>query len=358
MKSLKEISWQVPESTYRQDPALSYSVLSRFEREGFDKLGSLFEPISTPSLLLGSVVDTLITGTKEDFDSEYFVADFASVGEKEKLIADSLFTAYGKQFDTMESLPYNLVLQAISSVSFQPNWKEETRVRVIRERCAGYYATLSHSEGKKVVDRPTFYKAMAMVRALHDSHATSGYFADDVEEFLVRRFYQLKFKATFGDVDYRCMADLLVVDYDKKIVYPVDLKTSGHHEWHFPESFLTWRYDLQARLYWRIIRDNMDRDGFFKDFLLADYRFVVVNKESLTPLVWEFPLTRSYGVLADDKGNEYRDPFVIGKELHGYLYDRPQVPLGISVDGVNSLDCLKTKLFPPADFHEAEKPAG
>jgi hypothetical protein len=44
----------------------------------------------------------------------------------------------------------------------------------------------------------------------------------------------------------------------------------------------------------------MDNDDYFKDFDLLEYRFIVVNKETLTPLVWEFPLTKTYGTLVDE----------------------------------------------------------
>ena len=87
----------------------------------------------------------------------------------------------------------------------------------------------------------------------------------------------------------------------------------------------------------------MMNDTYFKDFQLMPYRFIVVNKFTLTPLVWEFPLTQSVGVLVDTEGNEYRDPFEIGKELRGYLDCRPQVPNGISQDGVNIIRCITKK---------------
>jgi hypothetical protein len=45
--------------------------------------------------------------------------------------------------------------------------------------------------------------------------------------------------------------------------------------------------------------------------------------------------------LVDEKGNEYRDPFEIGKELRGYLDCRPPVPNGINKDGINVIRCLK-----------------
>ena len=40
-QKLSDISWQVPESEYRRDKALSYSTLAKFDREGFNKLDSL-----------------------------------------------------------------------------------------------------------------------------------------------------------------------------------------------------------------------------------------------------------------------------------------------------------------------------
>ena len=139
------------------------------------------------------------------------------------------------------------------------------------------------------------------------------------------------------------MADEICVDYDNKIVYPIDLKTSSHYEYEFEKSFTQWKYMIQARLYWRIIRANMNKDPYFKDFKLENYRFIVVNRFTLIPLVWEFPLTQSVGTLIDDNGNEFRDPFEIGKELRGYLDLRPPVPNGVSKDGINVIKCLRLK---------------
>ena len=88
----------------------------------------------------------------------------------------------------------------------------------------------------------------------------------------------------------------------------------------------------------------MDKDDYFKDFSLEDYRFIIVNPKTLTPLVWEFPLTKSIGTLIDDKGNEIRDPFEIGEELQAYLNSKPQVPNGITMEGINTIKCLKEKI--------------
>lgn len=95
--------------------------------------------------------------------------------------------------------------------------------------------------------------------------------------------------------------------------------------------------DIQARLYWRIIRDSMDRDHYFKDFRLADYRFIVVNRKTLVPLIWELNSTSKIGEIIL-KDTVLRDPVVVGKELRNYLDNRPVVPDGIELVKPNILD--------------------
>lgn len=98
--------------------------------------------------------------------------------------------------------------------------------------------------------------------------------------------------------------------------------------------------DIQGRLYWRIIRDNMDKDPYFKDFKLTPYKFIVANKRTLTPLVWNFQSTKAYGEITLGRNNQVilRDPFTIGKELSHYLKDKPTIPDGIDRIHPNQLE--------------------
>jgi hypothetical protein len=340
-KSLRDISWQVPEHVYREDTALSYSTLAKYEREGYDKLDTLFEHISTPSLIEGSMTDCLITGSVEEFEEQFYVADFPSIGDKEKSVAEYLVTNYGGQYDTLESIPATYILEAANTYEFQKNWKDETRVKVLTERCSVYYSLKVQAGSKTVVSLDTMYHVQAMVKALKESPSTCGYFADDDEMSPIRRYYQLKFKATFDGVPYRCMIDEVIVNYEKKVIVPIDLKTSHKKEWNFEKSFMEWKYPIQAMLYAAILKANLAKDPYFKDFKVLNYRFIVVNKESLTPLVWEFPMTFEKTDLVTEDGQVFRHPFTIGKELKGYLDCRPPVPNGINKDGVNIIQCLR-----------------
>lgn len=342
-KELKDISWQVSEKKYRADPALSYSTLAKYEREGFNKLDHLFDHISTQSLLEGSMVDCLITGSQDEFDELYYVADYPSIGDKEKQIVLTLYDRLHTIYAQFSSIPYEEILSILCKFDWQKNWRDSTRVKVFSERVGSFYNLIIQADNKTVVDSNTYNRILKMVQTLKTSPTTQGYFADNDPMSSVKRYYQLKFRAKFESVCYRCMADLIIVDYEEKKVYPIDLKTSGHKEWDFQDSFEQWSYMIQARLYWRIIKANMSNDPYFKDFTLEDYRFIVVNKESLTPLVWEFPFTKAKGTLINKEGKEFRDPFEIGKELQGYLNFRPKVPVGIDRSGINTITCLKLK---------------
>ena len=96
--------------------------------------------------------------------------------------------------------------------------------------------------------------------------------------------------------------------------------------------------DIQARLYWRIIRNNMDRDPYFKDFTLADYRFIVANRRTLTPLIWLFESTQNEGDIITKDNTILRDPFTIGEELNNYLTSNPKVPNNIDLIKPNKIE--------------------
>lgn len=346
-KELSDIAWQVPEAVYRADPALSYSTLAKYEREGFNNLEHLFDKVESPSLTFGSCVDTMLTGGEEEFQSNFLVLDI-NLTDSGMDIAKALAQRVKQGLihaEEFSQIPEQWVSQIAKDLGFwKANKWDKIRYREVLKtgNIADYFKALL-SENKTIINVSTYEAARACVKALRESSATCGYFADNDELSPIRRYYQLKFKASIKGVDYRSMADLIIVDYEDKKIIPCDLKTSSSKEWDFQHSFCKWNYMLQARLYWLNIRLNLDQDPYFKDFSLENYRFIVVNRESLTPLVWEFPLTKASGTLIDEEGHEYRDPLEIGAELRSYLDNKPPVPKGIDDTGLNQITCLHKK---------------
>lgn len=339
-KSLKDISWQVPEDVYRQDPALSYSILAKYEREGFNNLNKLFDKIETPSLTFGSAVDSLITGSEEEFNDRFMVAQLDDPPSDTLVsITKRLFDTWKGCYTDIKDIPDDSIIDTIQDISWNNHWLPKTRAKKIKEDCAAYYKLLYLSGDKTIINTYVYQDVLNVIDRLKSSNATKFYFEENnLFDDNIQRFYQLKFKATFNGVAYRCMMDEAIVIHDKKLIVPIDLKTSSKPEWDFYKSFIEWMYPIQARLYWRILRYNMDKDPYFKDFKLADYRFIVANKKTLTPLVWLFKGTQRIGDITTKDGITLRDPFTIGEELSNYLINKPTVPDNIKLDKPNILE--------------------
>lgn len=83
----------------------------------------------------------------------------------------------------------------------------------------------------------------------------------------------------------------------------------------------------------------MDNDPVYKDYKLADYTFIVINKKTMTPLTWKFEDTQKRGTLIYGRRQqiELEDPEEIGKDLYYYISSRPEVPVGIETLERNSI---------------------
>lgn len=336
-KSLFDISWQVDEPTYREDPGYSYSTLAKFNREGFSKLDSLFDRVSTPSLTFGSMVDTLLTDGEAAFNERFFVANFSAISDSIINIVKELFAQNGDKCLSLNSIPDNIILDCINLANYQPRWKAETRIKDIRDKGSEYYNQLIISNGREVVSQEDYQDCLNCVDALRNSEATKEYFKVTSPWEDKERLYQLKFRGTYEGINLRCMADLIIVDHKNKTVQPCDLKTSSHMEYEFHKSFIQWNYWIQAQLYWYIIRQNMDADPYFKDFKLLDYVFIVVNRKTVNPLTWVYDKTMSEVDITLPNGFVCRNWRTIVKELDYYLKNPSRVPIGIVYNKPNSI---------------------
>lgn len=208
-RSLKDISWQVTEEEYRQDPALSYSTMARYERGGFGSLETLFEKAESPSLTFGSVVDTLITAP-EDFDKLFLVAQLeTTLSDTQIQITKKAFELFHSEHSDLKNVSDNELLSLVlEDIPWNNHWKPETRVKKIKEDCRGYYQLLYIADGRTIIDTFTYNDAINVVDRLKAADATRFYFEpNNVFDNSIERFYQLKFKANLEGVDYRCMAD-------------------------------------------------------------------------------------------------------------------------------------------------------
>ena len=335
-KSLKDISLNITEEEYRQMPELSYSTLAKYERGGFSSIKTLFDKVESPSLLFGSCVDTYLTDDVDAFNDRFMVAIFPELKDSEISVIKSIFNITSGLY-TWDKVTNDTILQAIDECKFQPNWRPETRLKVIKEKGEEYYNLMVVAKDKTLITPELYADAQTCVDLLKTSDATKWYFQEDNPfEEDIERLYQLKFKGEYEGIPLRIMADLILVDHKNKIIYPCDLKTSYKAEWNFYKSFVEWMYYHQANLYAEIIRQNIKKDEYFKDFKIADYRFIVICNRTRVPLVWEWPHTKT---VLDLTVGDYKLPNWRGivKQLDYYLKENPPVPEEIIVEDTNNI---------------------
>lgn len=335
-KSLSELSLNISEQLYRDIPCLSYSAIAKYEKNGFSAIAHLYDTQESDALLFGSVVDTLIT-EPDKFQEKFAIADFKKLSDSLLCLAEHL--VYVNEEETLQEVPDERILAICNEFNYCAKMSDATRVERVREGCTEHYNLRKECRNKTVVTAETYQEALATVGALKN-HPLIGKFlgtSHDNIEFL----YQQKFKTTLYGLEVKCMTDLLIVMHDSKTIIPIDLKTSSFPEYDFPKRYLENRYDIQARLYHRILENVISGDDYFKNFTVSTFKFIVVNKNSRNPLVFRDEKCAEDGdiILTFNSGRTFtlRDPIAIGKELQEYLDNPKTVPNGIEINSSNNI---------------------
>ena len=290
-KSLKDLALNITEEEYRSDSALSYSKLSSFFKQGPKALISN-EKIDTLALRFGSAVDCIMT-SPEEFDDIFYVADIDKFSDTIRKIIESVYDNLPNGHNEIELEDGNLI-DYINQAEYQTNWKDETRIKKVIEQGKDYFTVLKYSTGKIVISPQEFSEAQQAVQTLRTHPFTYQIFECNEDEEI---FYQLKFKTEILGINCRCMFDIIKVNHKNKTIEPFDLKTTGAGEEDFEQSFIKWNYWCQSGLYSDMLRKIMMSDKTFVGYDLLPFKFVVINKNNLTPLIWS---VGDYGVLQSE----------------------------------------------------------
>lgn len=287
VRSLKDLSWNVPESEYRASEAISYSMLSAYAREGRKAILLLKEKKDSDSLRFGSLLDCLIT-EPDTLHDRFVFAEFPQVSDTIIRIVKSLFDAFGQEHRSIHNIPYEHILYHVEYHNYYSNWKPETRVNDIKKKGEQYYNLLAIVNNRVLMSNEDLEIAIKCKQELGSNIRTAWLFENDPLGNS-ESFNQLKFildDERYGSI--RCMFDQIIVYHDQKLIIPIDLKTTSKDESDFNSSFITWRYDLQATMYSYILRKICETDEYYKDFTIAPFHFAVISRDNCSPVVWKY----------------------------------------------------------------------
>lgn len=310
---MEEISLNITEAEYRALPALSYSAIARYNREGYSCISHLFESISSTSLTLGSVLDCIITEGYETFNDKYYVSKFNPENKSSKILMD-IYKIFKDNSLTINEILDNYPEQVELVMNNNDYYKNKTlksRVKDLMDYLE-YYDDIIIANNRIIIYKDLYKDAEKMYKSLYNNPITHGILFDNSTN-QIKKYWQIKFKTNLAGINLKCMFDLLMVNDDNKTIYPVDLKTTSTEPFKFFESFVHWGYQIQVRLYTQILK-NIIKDTKYKDYKIATYKYIVVNKNFNNPLVFDIPFSLEEGDI-EVEGNLFKDPISLAKDL-------------------------------------------
>lgn len=321
IKSLSDLAWNVSESEYRASPAISYSTLSRFDREGFKKIPEIGDKMDTPSLRYGGLLDCILTDY-DSIDERFYFTDVKRPSETIARMVESLYVKEGKKYQDIKEIPTDTVIETLNSFNYYANYGEAKRINLLLTGGEDYYRFLGESKDKVIMSEEEFTQAKANANMLRTHPYTSKYFFKNRLDKSIENLDQLKFKIAYDKTGLRCMFDKIIVDHQNKKIQPCDLKFTSKDEHLFEQSFLEYRYYLQGTLYTFILREVISGDDYFKDFEILPYHFIVINRYNNLPIVWEFDSNKWEGDFQNIYGTKYKGWKTLYEELTYYLNRR------------------------------------
>ena len=325
----------IPESDYHVYPAWSYSVISRYAKEGFSALATLGQSIEpTPSMRFGSLVDCMVTRGMEEARNSYVVLE-NNIPNAERKVLDTLLTL--TDATDFASVPQEALVEAIKVCNYQSRWSYDTQYSHIAAY-AHYYDVIA--SGKEIVSIEDWQDAYDMTEALHNDTYCGTLFKQtstgDIE-YLYQMQYLVPVHTADEDTKLKIMADLIIVDHKNKTIQPVDLKTSSEPAYKFKDNFVKYRYDLQAQCYTYAIGQVAFEE--YSDYTILPYLFVDISRTDKVPVAYKYDVQEQSDGLTfgSDKVYHFKTWLDYLSEILEYQRSNAVVPKEITLDGPNDI---------------------
>jgi len=236
-------------------------------------------------LNIGSAVDTILTQGSEEFYNQFFVSKLDSLpSTTEMIILTEIFKNTSCKDCTLSQLTDDEIAPVIIQSEWQPKWKLDTKIQKIRNLGEEYYNELVLSKDKIILSDSEFNTIENMVNYLRTSENTKKYFDENLyvnnDDFDI--YYQLPILFIYRDMMCKALLDIVIHDKKKRMVHPIDLKTTSKPILSFPNEVKHYRYDIQASFYTKALQFYFPKDH------VTTFEFVVSSTaEPQFPVVFK-----------------------------------------------------------------------
>lgn len=258
------------EKEYRKLELVSYSSLSKLASSPQAFLAKSDEESSY--MVLGSVVDLLLTGSQKEFDENVYVMTASIPGS-----------------DMMQKYCVTLAETGDSNVAYLNSGFKLNADAVSKKfdkEGKAYYDALRAGQGKMIIGAEDMMKANEIANQLRTNPFTKGYFIEEENtelRFQVDIVWEVQYTPVEGGdprlMKVKSLLDVVHIDHANGMITPIDLKTGAEG---FFKSYWRWKRYLQASMYTDALRQislmqRGDRDNRIDHYTVNPLKFVFAD---------------------------------------------------------------------------------
>lgn len=215
----------------------------------------------------GDALDSYLL--REDFDDSFYISNY---DKKPSLLIMSMVKEClirGVELGSEASL------DIINEHSYQPNWKDVTKINKLEEEGKDYYEELIKSKEKQIISVEEYELTIRMAESLRNSNVTGKYFdlGNPNIQTQVPIYFSLKHRGEL--IDCKALLDIVYTEKNGTIT-PIDLKTTMLYKLsEFRNAVLSYKYHWQAAWYKSALCNKHE------DKVINPFKFIVESKVNI-----------------------------------------------------------------------------
>lgn len=273
---------------YYDVKAVSFSYLNKLHYGPKGILAEVDE--DSEAIVIGSLVDILLTDPIS-LDSEFYISKInppssdmmlkfvKSIYKHKKINVEE---GLGLTEDDIYQKAYHESGYTISLERVINSYKKDSHDKYLEE--------LFKIENRRICSPSQFELSKRITDSLQKGRFTKHLFEDESNKTKV---FQQEIFWTHADVNIKSRLDLVIIDHNKKLICPYDIKTLGKSVGSFKSSVNERRYDIQGcmysmALYHLIFLSNDPVWSQYKDYRIDNFKFIVESTKYIgNPLVFK-----------------------------------------------------------------------
>jgi len=297
------------DENYFDIPLISYSALSKFDKEGPRSINKPFENADAEYFILGHAVEELIQGDMKSFNKKFIVTDNVKPTASLGLVADAMVENNIKATPE-EAIAVAKMLGLWSSVKKEDVFRAKVDVPQLWE----YLKLEKSKKNKMLLSSEAYLVAQTMAKSVSEHEFTKNLVNPDEKGVDLLPQVVIIWK----NGKFKSKLDWIRVDHNKKEIVPIDLKTGAVAKEDFIRQFFKLRYDIQAAMYHDAVLEWAFEN--YPDYSIEPFKYIYISK--IDPLC---PITFT---ITDETLLQGRD----GREVEGRLVRKGYVQLAEEYD--------------------------